>query len=65
MSEFNPDNSATFINYVSHTNSSVAQCISFTSAQSDNESAIIRNQTTYIEAKKPHSSVVEFEKLAY
>lgn len=65
MSQFNSDNSAAFINYVSHTNSSVAQCISFTSAKSDNESAIIRNQTTYTEARKTHCSVVEPEQLVY
>jgi len=39
------DNSAAFVNFTNHTNSSASQGITYTSAKSDTEASIIRNQT--------------------
>ena len=44
MKKFKTNNSATFVNFKNHTNSSVSQGVIYTSAKSDTVASIIRNQ---------------------
>lgn len=61
MNQYNSNNSATFINFVNHTNSSVAESVVFTSARNDNEAAITKNQTILIGEIKNHSNSTDYD----